>query len=225
MRLDGICLYLRSVDRAQLLATIADRNTARAVVWRARIILATADDGGNQRGHARATTSKPTVKPTVWRWQARWLDEAMDGLRRDKTRPSRLPPLPRETRLEGIARTVGRRLRTPPHRSRALMAEAGGISPSRVERIWAERIWAEADLGRGGSQAASDARVQGVRRSDVRGESHRDRGALPRSAGSGLPDRAVRIGPSGFAVMKSRKSRPSTGPNPGCRSRRAAPPR
>jgi len=30
-----------------------------------------------------------TSKPTVWRWQERYLGEGVDGLRRDKTRPSR----------------------------------------------------------------------------------------------------------------------------------------
>jgi hypothetical protein len=37
-----------------------------------------------------------TSKPTVWRWQGRFLDEAVAGLKRDKTRPSRVPLLPME---------------------------------------------------------------------------------------------------------------------------------
>jgi len=77
-------------------------------------------------------------KPTIWRWQQQYLDEGVAGLKRDKTRPSRVPPLPIETRLKVIARTVQE---TPPnatHLSRALMAEAMGISPSSVGRIWAE---------------------------------------------------------------------------------------
>ena len=73
-------------------------------------------------------------KPTVWRWQARYLDEGMDGLRRDKTRPSRVPPLPRETRLKLITRTVQETPRNATHWSRSAM----GISPSSVGRIWAE---------------------------------------------------------------------------------------
>ena len=79
-----------------------------------------------------------TSKPTVWRWQGRFLDEGTDGLRRDKTRPSRVPALPRETRLKVLAKTVQE---TPPnatHWSRSAMAEAVGISPSSVGRIWAE---------------------------------------------------------------------------------------
>jgi transposase len=45
-------------------------------------------------------------KPTVRRWQGRYLDEDVAGLKRDKPRPSRVPPLPRETRLEVVAKTV-----------------------------------------------------------------------------------------------------------------------
>ncbi len=62
----------------------------------------------------------------------------MPGLKRDKTRPSRVPPLPRDVRLKVIAKTVQE---TPPdamRRSRATVAEAVGISPSSVGRIWAD---------------------------------------------------------------------------------------
>jgi transposase len=134
MRRDDICLYLNPADRAHLQALLTDRNTPRKVVWRAEIVLATADGCGTNEIMRRADMSKPTV----WRWQARYLDEGVAGLRRDKTRPSRVPPLPRETRLKVITRTVQE---TPPnatHWSRALMAEAVGISPSSVGRIWAE---------------------------------------------------------------------------------------
>ena len=147
MRRDDICLYLGPANRAELQALIANRNTARKLVWRAEIVLATADGCGTVEIMRRAKTSKPTV----WRWQARYLDEGVAGLRRDKTRPSRVPPLPRETRIKVITKTVQE---TPPnatHWSRSSMAEAVGISPSSVGRI----------LGRGGSQAAYHQGVQG----------------------------------------------------------------
>jgi hypothetical protein len=34
-----------------------------------------------------------TSKPAVWRWQRRFIDEGVDGLLRDASRPSRIPPL------------------------------------------------------------------------------------------------------------------------------------
>jgi transposase len=134
MRRDDICLYLGPADRAELQALITNRNTARKLVWRAEIVLATADGHGTFEIMRGARTSKPTVR----RWQGRYLDEGVDGLKRDKTRPSRVPPLPLETRLKVITTTVQE---TPPnatHWSRALMAEAMGISPSSMGRIWAE---------------------------------------------------------------------------------------
>ena len=39
-------------------------------------------------------------KPTLWRWQQRYLGEGVAGLKRDKTRPLRVPLLPRETGLK-----------------------------------------------------------------------------------------------------------------------------
>lgn len=131
MRRNDICLYLSPADRAELQSLVADRNTPRKLVWRAQIVLATADGHGTGEIMRRADTSKPTV----WRWQERYLDEGLDGLKRDKTRPSRVPPLPRETRLTVIAKTVRESPPNATHWTRSLMAEAVGISPSSVGRI------------------------------------------------------------------------------------------
>ena len=120
MRRDDICFYLCPADRSGLQALITNRNTPRKLAWRAEIVLATAN------GHGTFEIMRPTgmSKPTVWRWQERYLDEGVAALKRDKTRPSRVPPLPMETRLKVIAKTAQE---TPPnatHWSRALMAEA-----------------------------------------------------------------------------------------------------
>ncbi len=134
MRRPDICLFLGPADRAELEALLIARNTPRKLVWRAAIVLATADGAGTVEIMRRTGVSKPTV----WRWQTRYLDEGIAGLKRDKTRPSRVPPLPMELRLKVIAKNVQE---TPPnatHWSRAMMAEAMGISPSSVGRIWAD---------------------------------------------------------------------------------------
>jgi len=102
MRRDDICLYLGPADRAELQALITNRNTARKLVWRSEIVLATAGGHGTFEIMRRAGTSMPTV----WRWQQRYLDEGVVGLKRDKTRPSRVPPLPMETRLKVLTKTV-----------------------------------------------------------------------------------------------------------------------
>jgi transposase len=77
-------------DRSELQALISNRNTPRKLVWRAEIVLATADGHGTFKIMRRACTSKPTV----WSWQERYLDEGVAGLKRDKARPSRVPRCP-----------------------------------------------------------------------------------------------------------------------------------
>ena len=60
----------------------------------------------------------------------------IEGLTRDKTRPSRIPPLPAAT----IDRVVALTNQEPPHEathwSAPAMAKGAGISPSSVRRIW-----------------------------------------------------------------------------------------
>jgi hypothetical protein len=71
VRRDGICLYLNPADRAKLEEIVANRNSPRKWVWRAEIVLATADGLGTNaimRGTGKS-------KPCVWRWQERYIDE------------------------------------------------------------------------------------------------------------------------------------------------------
>jgi len=79
MRRDDICLYLGPANRAEVQALLTDRKTPRKLVWRAEIVMATADSCGTIEIMRRAKTSKPTA----WRWQVLYLDEEVDGLRRD----------------------------------------------------------------------------------------------------------------------------------------------
>jgi transposase len=130
----GISFDLSAADRARLEQLIADRNTPSKVVWRSRIILATADGLGTN-AIMRATGKS---KPCVWRWQERYASEGVDGLLRDKTRPSRKKPLSSRLKLKVLAKTANE---TPPngtHWSVRTMAKAVGISHTSVQRIWAE---------------------------------------------------------------------------------------
>ena len=83
------CLWLSAADRARLAAIVADRNSPQKHVWRAQIVLLSADRLGTVEIMRR--TGK--AKPSVWRWQARYLEAGVDGLLRDRTRPSRIPRL------------------------------------------------------------------------------------------------------------------------------------
>jgi transposase len=134
MRRDDICLYVSPADRVRLDAIIKDRNSPRKAVWRAEIVLATADGLGTNEIMRRTGMSKPSV----WRWQERYVAEGVDGLLRDKTRPSRVPPLKQKVKLAVLKKTANE---TPPnatHWSRTSMAKEIGISPSSVGRIWRE---------------------------------------------------------------------------------------
>ena len=134
MRRDDICLYVGPANRLALDAVIKSRNSSSKTVWRARIVLATADGHGTNEIMRRTGTSKPTV----WRWQKRYIEEGVDGLLRDKTRPSRIPPLSDEIRLSVLTKTANETPANATHWSRTIMAQAIGISPSSVGRIWRE---------------------------------------------------------------------------------------
>ena len=134
MRRDDICLYVSPAHRARLDAIIKDRNSPRKAVWRAEIVLATAD--GHGTNEIMRLTSKS--KPCVWRWQERYVEEGVDGLLRDKTRPSRVPPLADTVKLAVVKKTAGETPDDATHWSRTTMAKAVGISPSSVGRIWRE---------------------------------------------------------------------------------------
>src|SRR5215211_8622461 len=94
---EGIAVEVSAADRARLEAVVADRNSPQKHVWRARIVLATAEGLGTNAIVRRAGVSKPCI----WRWQARFMAEGGAeggaGLPRDKTRPPGTPPLPSAT--------------------------------------------------------------------------------------------------------------------------------
>ena len=67
MRREDICIYVGPANRARLEAIIAGRNSTSKAVWRARIVLATAEGDGTNA--IMRLTGKS--KPCVWRWQER----------------------------------------------------------------------------------------------------------------------------------------------------------
>ena len=129
---EGISVEVSATDRARLEAVVADRNSPQKHVWRAGIILATADGCGTAEIMRRTGKSKPCV----WRWQERFMREGVPGLLCDKTRPSRIPPLAQAA----IDRVIELTASEPPHEATrwaaSTMAEAVRISPSSVLRIW-----------------------------------------------------------------------------------------
>ena len=120
----GIAIEVTPADRARLQSIIRDRNSPQKHVWRARIVLLTADGQGTT-AVMRAVGKGKTV---VWRWQERFMHGGVDGLTRDKTRPSRIPPLPAET----VDRVVALTNQAPPHEATHWTAAA--IAKARPRR-------------------------------------------------------------------------------------------
>ena len=129
----GIIVELSTADRARLEAVVADRNSPQKHVWRARIVLLTA----NGHGTALIMRQAGVSKVAVWRWQERFMTAGVEGLLRDKTRPSRIPALGVEVTARVVTLTT---TGDPPgettHWTATAMAQLVGISASSVQRIW-----------------------------------------------------------------------------------------
>jgi transposase len=128
----GISMTVTPEDRRRLEAIIRDRNSPQKHVWRARIILLTAEGLGTNA----ITRETRKDKTCVWRWQERFLHEGVVGLTRDQTRPSRVKPLGQEVIDKVVALTATEPPHEATHWTAAAMAKAVGISVSSVQRIW-----------------------------------------------------------------------------------------
>ena len=129
---EGTTIEVSAADRARLEAVVADRNSPQKHVWRARIVLATAEGLGTNAIVRRTGKSKLCVR----RWQARFMAEGVDGLLRDKTRPPGTPPLPKATIERVVELTRQGRPGEATHWTGRAMAKAVGISLSAVQGIW-----------------------------------------------------------------------------------------
>src|SRR6056297_1009883 len=128
----GISITLGEGDRCRLEAIAADRNSLQKHVWRARIVLMSADGFGTNAMMA----ATGTAKTTVWRWQKRFVEEGVDGLLRDRTRPPGKPRVPDDR----AAKVVEMTLNPPPHETThwtaRAMARTAGLAVSTVQKIW-----------------------------------------------------------------------------------------
>src|ERR1700737_2694230 len=127
----GIVGNVTRADRLRREAIVADRSAPQKHVWRANVILATADGCGTAEIMRRSGKSKPVV----WTWQARFMAEGVEGLLRDKSRKPGKPPLPPNT----VQRVVDLALGPPPgestHWTGRELAKAAGVSLRSVQRI------------------------------------------------------------------------------------------
>ena len=126
----GIVVNVTRADRHRLEAIVLDRSAPQKHVWRANIILATADGCSTAEIMRRSGKSKPVV----WRWQARFMAEGVEGLTRDKTRTPGKQPLSTDT----VQSVVDLALGPPPgeetHWTGRMLAKAAGVSLRSVQR-------------------------------------------------------------------------------------------
>jgi transposase len=85
----GIAFYVTPADTDRLRALTIERNAPQKHVWRALIVLMSAE-GTATNAIIRETGESKTC---VWRWQERFAAGGFEGLLRDKTRPSRIAKL------------------------------------------------------------------------------------------------------------------------------------
>ena len=127
-----VCVLPPTEDRQRLLAIVADRNRPLKHVQRAHIVLCSADRLPVQEVARRAGASRPSV----WRWQARYAEQGVDGLLRDKTRKPGRAPLSARV----VAKVMDLTCSEPPghatHWTGRAMAKAVGVSLRAVQRLW-----------------------------------------------------------------------------------------
>jgi transposase len=129
----GIEVRLGPGDRERLEAVVGSGNSPQKHVWRARIVLLSADRVGTMAIQHQTGKSKPTI----WRWQGRFMAAGVDGLLRDAPRPGRKKRLPAATIEQVVAMTLGKPSGEATHWTGRAMAKAAGISHRSVQRIWA----------------------------------------------------------------------------------------
>ena len=127
-----VCVLPPAEDRKRLLAIVADRNRPLKHVRRAHIVLCSADCLPVQEVARRARVSRPAV----WRWQARYAEQGVEGLLRDKTRKPGRAPLSAKV----VAKVLDLTCSEPPgqatHWTGRAMAKAVGVSLRAVQRLW-----------------------------------------------------------------------------------------
>ncbi len=129
---NGVSFTVSSGERRRLRAIVASPKSPQKHVWRARIVLLS-HEGLGTTAIMRETGKSKTC---VWRWQERFMEEGVDGLLRDKSRPPGIAPVAPE-RVAAIVRMT---LEPPPHEAThwtlRAMAKVAGVAASTVQAIW-----------------------------------------------------------------------------------------
>ncbi len=129
-------IVLTDGERERLEGIMGNPRSRRKHAWRAHIIL----ELGSGRGLAETMRRTGKSKPTIWRWWDRFLDEGVEGLLHDATRPPGKKPIS-EDKAQAVADLA---ISSPPQHAsywtlRAIAKEIGGVSFSTVRDILQRR--------------------------------------------------------------------------------------
>lgn len=127
-------LDLSEQDRTTLTRWVKSRAVGEKQKLRARIVLMTAARVSSQEIMETLKISAPTLNL----WRRRFVDCSIDGLKKGKTRPSRVPPLPVEKVQEVLTLTMTGKPAHATHWSCRTLVQQVGISRMAVHRIWRE---------------------------------------------------------------------------------------
>lgn len=125
MRKD-ISFTLSASDRHRLRAIIANPMSSQKHVWRALIVLLS----GESRGTSAIMAETGKSKTCVWRWQERFMQEGVDGLLRDKSRPPGMEPVRPNRVAEMVRLTQEQPLHEATHWTLRAMAKMSGLAAS-----------------------------------------------------------------------------------------------
>ncbi len=125
---------LTAEDRARLERLVSAPSTLNKHVWRARIVLLSADGLGT----VAITRQVGKSKRAVWRWQERFRAEGVAGLLHDRPRPGRPPSVtPDQVRMV-VEKTLRETPDTATHWSTRTLARAVGLGKTSIQTIWRE---------------------------------------------------------------------------------------
>ena len=122
-----------SAEQQRTLKTwIAARSTPQKVVFRSRIVLMAAEGKANRR----IAQALQTSRPTVILWRQRFAQGGPNALTEEAPGRGRKPRISSAKVNQIVEATLHSRPKAATHWSVRSMAEAQGISPATVQRIW-----------------------------------------------------------------------------------------
>jgi transposase len=119
--------HLRTLE-----AWIAARNTPQKVVFRSRIVLLAAEGKANRRIAQELRTSRPTVIL----WRQRFAEGGPTALTEEAPGRGRKPGISSDKVKQIVDATLQSKPKAATHWSVRSMAQAQGVSPATVQRIW-----------------------------------------------------------------------------------------